>query len=42
MPLRAKVEDKIMVFEEMVVGEEFPELKVVFDEELQGRFFGRT
>ena len=38
MVLRAKVEDKTMVFEEMVVGEELPELKIVFDEELQGRF----
>ena len=38
MPLRAKVDDRTMVFDEMVVGEEFPELKVVFDEELQGRF----
>ncbi len=38
MPLRAKVDDRTMVFDEMVVGEEFPELKVAFDEDLQGRF----
>ena len=38
MVLRAKVEDKTMVFEEMVVGEELPELKIVIDEALQGRF----
>ena len=38
MPLRAKVEGPVMVFEEMEMGEEMPELRVVFDEDMQGRF----
>jgi hypothetical protein len=38
MPLRAKVEGPVMVFEQMEVGEEMPELDVVFDEDMQGRF----
>ena len=38
MPLRAKVEGPVMVLEEMGVGEGMPELHVVFDEDMQGRF----
>jgi hypothetical protein len=38
MPLRAKVKEPVMVFKEMKVGEEMPELQVVFDEDMQGRF----
>lgn len=38
MPLRAKVEGPMMVFEEMEIGEEMPELEIFFDEDMQGRF----
>lgn len=38
MPLRTDVEGELMVFDKMEVGEELPELRVAFDEELQGRF----
>jgi hypothetical protein len=38
MPLRAKVDGPVMEFDELKVGEELPEMQVVFDEDLQGRF----
>jgi len=38
MPIKAEPDFKMMVYEDMVVGEELPELEVTFNEHLQGRF----
>jgi acyl dehydratase len=38
MPLRAKVDGPVMAFEKLEVGDVLPEMNVVYDEDMQGRF----
>ncbi len=38
MPLKARVDGPVMEFDKLEVGETLPEMNVVYDEDMQGRF----
>jgi len=38
MPLRARVNGPVMEFDKLQVGDTLPEMEVVYDEDMQGRF----
>jgi hypothetical protein len=38
MPLKARVDGPVMEFDNLEVGESLPEMTVVYDEDMQGRF----
>ena len=38
MPLKAKVSGPVMEFDKLVVGQELPEMEILYDEDMQGRF----
>ena len=38
MPLKARVEGPVMEFDKLEIGQEMPEMEVVYDEDMQGRF----
>jgi len=38
MPLKAKVDGPVMEFDKLEVGETLPDMAVVYDEDMQGRF----
>ena len=38
MPLKARVNGPLMEFDKLEVGETLPEIRVVYDEDMQGRF----
>ena len=38
MPLKARVDGPVMEFDKLEVGETLPEMRVVYDEDMQGRF----
>ena len=38
MPLKARVDGPVMEFDKLEVGETLPEMRIVYDEDMQGRF----
>ncbi len=38
MPLKARVDGPVMEFDKLEVGETLPEMRIVYDENMQGRF----
>ena len=38
MPLKARVDGPVMEFDKLEIGETLPEMRVVYDEDMQGRF----
>lgn len=38
MPLKARVDGPVMEFDKLEVGETLPEMRIVYDEDVQGRF----
>ncbi|MBW1798993.1 MAG: hypothetical protein JRJ21_11505, partial [Deltaproteobacteria bacterium] len=38
MPLKARVSGPVMEIDKLVVGQELPEMEILYDEDMQGRF----
>ena len=38
MPLKARVDGPVMEFDKLEVGETLPEMRIIYDEDMQGRF----